>query len=463
MSTLISILGAGESGTGAALLAQAKGFDVFVSDKGNIQEKYKILLSEKGIAFEEGKHDEEKILNSNLVIKSPGIPDKAEIVKKIVAAGIPYISEIEFAFRYSKARFIAITGSNGKTTTTLLTHHILKNLGLNVGLAGNIGDSLAMQVIEDKYDYYVLELSSFQLDGMFEFKAHIAVLLNITPDHLDRYDYIFQKYVNSKYRVIQNMKAHDYFIAFVDDPVIRDELTKRNVTPWQFSVSLKDKVLNGAYLAGENIMVNIDNETPKYFHIPIKSIPLKGSHNLVNAMSAVLVALTLNLDENKIESAFAGFKNAEHRLEPAGEIAGVHFINDSKATNVDSVWYALDSMERPVILIAGGLDKGNDYTQLEKLVKKKVKAIVGLGVDNSKLFDAFVNKVKVIDTKNIHDAVKEAFSLAVDGDIILLSPACASFDLFKNYEDRGNQFKNEVALLKISVEDGSLNKDKNIS
>jgi UDP-N-acetylmuramoylalanine--D-glutamate ligase len=452
MKDRISILGAGESGTGAAMLAQAKGFDVFVSDTGLIGEKYKEVLRARGIAFEEGKHSENEILTATLVIKSPGISDKVEIVQKIIAANIPIVSEIEFASKYSKATFIAITGSNGKTTTTLLTYHLLKNLGMNVGLAGNIGESLAKMVIEDTFDYYVIELSSFQLDNMYDFKAHIAVLLNITPDHLDRYDYVFQNYVNSKYRVLQNMEKHDYFITYVDDPVIKNELNKREITPGQFSVSCKDMVLNGAYLSGENLMININDASTQYYNIPVKRIPLKGKHNMVNAMSAILVALLLGQDEKKIEKAISDFKNAPHRLEDAGEVNGVAFINDSKATNVDSVWYALDSMDRKVVLIAGGKDKGNDYSRIDKLVRQKVKAIVGMGVDNSKLFQAFEDRVKLVDTHTISDAVAQAYALADKGDVVLLSPACASFDLFKNYEDRGDQFKQEVKRLKKTME-----------
>lgn len=456
MKQKISILGAGESGTGAALLAQAKGYDVFVSDNGKIEEKYKEELIRHKIDFEEGQHNEAVILSASIVIKSPGIPDRVNIVQKIISANIPVISEIEFAAKYSKAKFIAITGSNGKTTTTLLTYHLLKSLGLNVGMAGNVGESLAKMVINDSFDYYVLELSSFQLDNMYEFKAHIAILLNITPDHLDRYDYVFQNYVNSKYRIIQNMQHHDFFIAYVDDPVIKKELDNREIAPGQLVISCKEIVLNGAYLSGDNLMFNINDKSEHYFHLPVKSIPLKGKHNMVNTMCAVLVALLLDLDETKIEKGISTFKNASHRLEDAGEIKGVSFINDSKATNVDSVWYALDSMDRKVILIAGGKDKGNDYSSIEKLVKQKVKAIVGLGIDNSKLLQAFENKVKVVETKAMKDAVHRAFELADKGDVVLLSPACASFDLFKNYEDRGNQFKLEVERLKNEIENSTL-------
>lgn len=456
MKGIISVLGAGESGTGAALLAQAKGFSVFVSDSANIPDKYKKILAEHAIDFEEGQHTEARLLEAELVVKSPGIPEKSEMVRKIIARGIPVISEIEFAGRYSKARFIAITGSNGKTTTSLLVYHLLKKLGLNVGLAGNVGESLAKQVIQDEKDYYVLELSSFQLDGMFDFKADISVLLNITPDHMDRYDYVFQNYVNSKFRIIQNMREQDFFITFIDDEVIKNELSGKEIAPSLLSMSLKDNVANGAYLSGDTIMVSFNNHQFDYFNLPTGVIPLKGKHNMVNSMAAVLVACILNLDVRQIPEAFADFKNASHRLEDAGSIKEVHFINDSKATNVDSVWYALDSMNTPVVLIAGGLDKGNDYVQIEGLVKEKVKSIVCMGVDNSKLFKAFEDKVKLIDTKSIETAVRAAYAIAVPGDTVLLSPACASFDLFKNYEDRGDQFKQQVLALKNEIENLSL-------
>jgi UDP-N-acetylmuramoylalanine--D-glutamate ligase len=456
MSKRLIILGAGESGVGAALLAKAKGYDVFVSDMGEVKEKYRKVLEEEKIPFESGKHDEDTILKASLVIKSPGIPEKAPLIKKILAKGIDVISEIEFAARYSKAKFIAITGSNGKTTTALLTYHLLKNLGLNVGLAGNVGESLAKQVIEDKYDYFVLELSSFQLDGMFKFRAHVAILLNITPDHLDRYDYNFQNYINSKFRIVQNMTDEDFFICFSDDPIMKAELLKREIKAVQLMVSLKDKIMNGAYLTNNHILVSISNHLTKFFSVEADLIPLKGKHNLINSMSAILAATALGLNEEKFMKAIEDFKNASHRLEEAGVINNIRFINDSKATNVDSVWYALDSFQAPIILIAGGIDKGNDYSQIEQLVSEKVKALVCLGKDNSKLHKAFDGKVKkIIDTDNIKDAVNQAFQLAQEGDIVLLSPACASFDLFKNYEDRGEQFKQAVKDLKIKNKVGT--------
>jgi UDP-N-acetylmuramoylalanine--D-glutamate ligase len=453
MNKRLVILGAGESGVGAAMLGKAKGFDVFVSDMGEIQEKYKNILTNENIAFESGNHTEENILNATLVVKSPGIPDKALLIQKILANGIEVISEIEFAAHYTKAKFIAITGSNGKTTTTLLTYHLLKKLGLNVGLAGNVGESLAKQVLEDKYEYFVLELSSFQLDGMHKFRAHVAVLLNITPDHLDRYNYKFENYINSKFRVIQNMKASDYFIFLADDEVIMNEVQKKRIEPLELSISIKSKMLNGAYLSGNNIMVNLDDHVTKYYNLNIADLPLQGKHNMINTMAAVLTATVLGLPESKFIEAMKDFKNAPHRLEDAGTINKVRFINDSKATNVDSVCYALDSINQPIILIAGGIDKGNDYSQIENLVKEKVKTLVCLGKDNSRLHNAFDGILKnIIDTDNIHDAVTKSFKLAKPGDVVLLSPACASFDLFKNYEDRGEQFKNEVKDLRFKAE-----------
>jgi UDP-N-acetylmuramoylalanine--D-glutamate ligase len=447
------ILGAGESGVGAAMLGKAKGFDVFVTDMGEIKEKYKVILDKENIAFESGNHSEENILNATLVIKSPGIPDKAPLIQKIVANGIEVISEIEFAAHYTRAKFIAITGSNGKTTTTLLTYHMLKKLGLNVGLAGNVGESLAKQVLEDKYEYFVLELSSFQLDGMYKFKAHVAVLLNITPDHLDRYNYKFENYINSKFRIIQNMTVGDYFIFLADDEIIMNEVQKRKIVPLELSISVKSKMINGAYLSAGNIMVNLDDHLTRYFNLSAAELPLQGKHNMINTMAAVLTASVLGLPESKFIEAMKDFRNAPHRLEDSGTINKVRFINDSKATNVDSVYYALDSLTQPVILIAGGIDKGNDYSQIESLVKEKVKALICLGKDNSKLHKAFDGIVQnIIDTDNINDAVIKSFGLAKPGDVILLSPACASFDLFKNYEDRGEQFKNAVNGLKLKAE-----------
>lgn len=440
MSKLISILGAGESGVGAALLAKAKGFKAFVSDKGEIAEKYKNILLDNQIEFEEGKHTEDIILTSSEVIKSPGIPDKLELIKKIHQQGIPVISEIEFAARYSRAKFIGITGSNGKTTTTLLTYHLLKKLGLNVGLAGNIGDSLAKQVVEDNFDYFVLELSSFQLDGVYDFHPHIAVILNITPDHLDRYDYEFQNYVNAKFRITQNLNPQDCFIYWDGDEGVCQEIENRNLSCRLLNVSLSD-LDAPAYSNRESIILE-NSGLPQI--ISIDELPLVGKHNEINTMCAFLVGQALGLNSQYFVEAIKDFTNAQHRLEFVKEIDGVKYINDSKATNVDSVFYALDSMKGSVVLIAGGVDKGNDYSQIDLLVAEKVKAIVAMGVDNSKLTLAFGDKVKIIETNSLHDAMQAAHAIAVAGDVVLLSPACASFDLFKNYEDRGAQFKTWV-------------------
>jgi len=439
------ILGGGESGVGAALLGKAKGYEVFVSDMGNLKNQYKELLTFAPVEFEEGKHSEEKILGADLVVKSPGIPEKAPLIKKLREKGTTIISEIEFASRFTKAKFIAITGSNGKTTTTLLTYHLLKKMGLNVGLAGNIGDSLARQVIEDKHEYYVLELSSFQLDDMYTFKADVAILLNITPDHLDRYEYEFQNYINSKFRIIQNMKANDFFIAFTDDPVVGKELKNKGIEAKLLPVSLKEKIMEGAFFDDDQLKLSFQG---KQVGLEAGTLPLKGKHNMVNIMSALLAGMVLGLDPEKFEEAIRDFRNASHRLEEAGMVEGVRFVNDSKATNVDSVFYALDSFKEKIVLIAGGIDKGNDYSQIEKLVREKVKALVCMGKDNSNLHKAFDGKVPVIvDTDEVNMAVKKAFDQAEEGDVVLLSPACASFDLFKNYEDRGDKFKAAVKNL----------------
>ncbi|MFN3404719.1 MAG: UDP-N-acetylmuramoyl-L-alanine--D-glutamate ligase [Cytophagaceae bacterium] len=441
MKKLVAILGAGESGTGAALLAKAKGFEVLVSDKGEISEHYKKILKEEGIEFEEGMHSEEKILLASLIIKSPGIPDKAPLIKKLSEKNIEIISEIEFASRYTKAKFVGITGSNGKTTTTLLTYHLLKKLGLNTGLAGNIGDSLAKQVINDDKDFYVLELSSFQLDGMFKFRAHVSVLLNITPDHLDRYEYNFQNYVNSKFRIVQNQEASDYFITFAENPAIAENIGRVN-GPVKKLISVEGDKNAAAWYENGKIHLKDKNGVFAYSE---DSLPVAGKHNMINVMAAMLTAQALGFDPSRFEEALRDFKNASHRLEFAGEINGVKFINDSKATNVDSVWYALDSVKQPIIWIAGGIDKGNDYSVLENLVKEKVKAVICMGKDNSKLVKAFDGKVPfLIETSDIKSAVMAAFGQASEGDVILLSPACASFDLFRNYEDRGEQFKLQV-------------------
>jgi len=443
----IVILGGGESGVGSALLAKAKGFEVFLSDKGMLSDRYKEILSQNEISFEEGEHTEAKILDANEIIKSPGIPDKVELVKKLHSLRIPVISEIEFASRYTKAKIIAITGSNGKTTTTLLTYHILKNAGLNIGLAGNVGESFAKQVIEDIFDYFVLELSSFQLDNCFSFKADVAILLNITPDHLDRYDYNFQHYIESKFRVLQNMTFADDFIYYQESEALMGELSKRNnLTVNRLPVSLTEKIEQGGSLQNQTLHVQYKQQP---FDFPVAELPIKGSHNAINAMCAVLVCKSLGIDNEQIISGLKSFQSVEHRLEPCGEIKGVQYVNDSKATNVDSVFYALGSYNESIILIMGGVDKGNDYRQIEQLVVQKVKALICMGKDNSKLLEFFGKKVPMIySVDSMQKAVQLSSDLGTEGDVVLLSPACASFDLFKNYEDRGQQFKAEVAKLK---------------
>lgn len=443
----IAILGGGESGVGAALLAKAKGFNVFLSDKGVLSDKYKEILTQNNIPFEEGKHTEEQILNADEVVKSPGIPDKVALVQKLKSLRIPIISEIELASRYTKAKIIAITGSNGKTTTTLLTYHLLKNAGLNVGLAGNIGDSFAKQVIDDTLDYFVLELSSFQLDNCFDFKADIAILLNITPDHLDRYNYEFQNYIDSKFRILQNMTPSDNFIFYQESEALANELTKKTFPVNYLPVSLQEKVAQGGSLQNEKLEVTYQEN---HFSFALEDLPIKGSHNAINAMSAILVAKVLGIENDKITEGLKSFKSVEHRLEPCGEVGGVKFVNDSKATNVDSVFYALGSFNDPIVLIMGGVDKGNDYSQIEALVEQKVKALICMGTDNQKLLDYFGKKVPLIfSVDSMQKAVTLGQEVATEGDVVLLSPACASFDLFKNYEDRGRQFKAAVSALTI--------------
>ncbi len=446
MKQKIVILGAGESGTGSAVLAKKKGFEVFVSDSGKIKEKYKNVLSQFEINFEEGRHTDALILDANEVIKSPGIPDTAEIIKKIRKSGIPVISEIEFAGRYTSAKTICITGSNGKTTTTLLTHHILKKAGLNVGLAGNVGKSFAFQVAENDFDYYVLEISSFQLDGMIRFKADIAILLNITPDHLDRYNNDFQQYVGSKFRIINNQTEKDSFIFWQDDPVIMNEISKRAIRSKMFPFSIQQNITeNGACLTGNKIQIHVNSKT---FNMTLENLALQGKHNIFNSMAAGIASRILDIKKDVIKESLSDFQNVEHRLEYVARIHGVDFINDSKATNVNSTWYALESMSNPVIWIAGGIDKGNDYGILKQLVRTKVKAIICLGKDNKKLIDAFKTIVSgIVETTSMDQAIKYALSLGKIDDIVLLSPACASFDLFENYEERGNLFKEAVGRL----------------
>jgi len=439
-------LGGGESGVGAAVLALKKGFEVFVSDFGKIKEKHKSVLSHFEIKFEEGKHTEELILTADEVIKSPGIPDNAGIIKRIREKDISIISEIEFADRYTSAKKICITGSNGKTTTTLLTYHILKNAGLNVGLAGNIGQSFAMQVAEKDFDYYVLEISSFQLDGMFEFKADIAVLMNITPDHLDRYENNFQNYVNSKFRIIQNQDQNDSFVFSADDPVIKKEIEKRNIKSRKYPFSIKKQITGeGACITENKIQINIQ---PNLLQMTLENLALQGKHNIYNSMAAGIAARILDIRKDIVKDSLSDFQNVEHRLEFVARIHGIDYINDSKATNVNSTWYALESTKKPVIWIAGGIDKGNDYTLLKNLVSEKVKAIICLGKDNRKLIEAFEDIVEdIVTTTSMDDAVKYASFLGKKDDTVLLSPACASFDLFENFEERGNEFKKAVGNL----------------
>ncbi len=439
------ILGSGESGIGSAILAQAKGFSVFVSDKGLIKEKYKIQLLENNIAFEEGMHTEELILNANEIIKSPGIPDKADLVVKARAKNIPVISEIEFAGRYTSAKTICITGSNGKTTTTLLTYHILKKAGYNVGLGGNVGKSFAYQVAKENFEYYVLELSSFQLDGMYDFRADIAVLLNITPDHLDRYDYKFENYVASKFRIAQNQTTDDAFIYCADDAVMQEYMKYHTFNAQLIPFSIKKTIEgNGAYLQEHEITLNYNNN-PKPLTMTIEQLALAGKHNVYNSMAASLAARIVDIRKEIIRESLEDFENAEHRLEFVASINSIEFINDSKATNVNSTWYALESMQKPTVLILGGQDKGNNYEELIDLVKEKVKAIVCLGVDNKKIIKAFKGSVEtIVEASSAGEAVAMSYKLASKGDAVLLSPACASFDMFQNYEDRGAQFKAAV-------------------
>ncbi len=445
MEKKIVILGAGESGVGSAILAQKQGYAVFVSDLGKIKEKYESILLEKAIEFEQEKHSEEKILDAETVVKSPGIPDTAPLVQKLRNRGIPVISEIEFAGRYTKAKTICITGSNGKTTTTLLTYHILKNAGLNVGLAGNVGQSFARQVAEKNYDVYVIELSSFQLDGMCDFKADVAVLLNITPDHLDRYGHNMQNYIDSKFRILQNQTADDYFIFCADDEVIQNELKKREIKPVSVPFSYGRPENPGAGITEDRMIININQ---KQFSMSILDLSLQGKHNTYNSMAAGIASMVFEIRNDQLRESLTDFKGVEHRLEHFLKVHGIEFVNDSKATNVNSTWYALESIRKPIVWIAGGIDKGNDYSMLDPLVNEKVKAVVCLGKDNSKLHAAFDGKVKnVVDASGMEEAVKAAYYLARNGDTVLLSPACASFDLFENYEDRGNQFKSEVRNL----------------
>lgn len=440
----IVILGAAESGAGAAVLAKAKGFDVFVSDMGSIKEKYKKQLDDHQIPWEEGHHTEELILNADEIIKSPGIPENAPMILKVKEKEIPIISEIEFAGRYTSAKMICITGSNGKTTTTSLIYHILKQAGYNVGLAGNIGRSLALQVAEEHFDYYVIELSSFQLDNMYDFRADIAVLMNITPDHLDRYDYKMQNYVDAKMRITQNQTADDSFIFWNDDPIVKAELKKYNLKAQLYPFSEFHETDAIAYTEEQEYII----EKPTPFNMEQESLALTGKHNLYNSLAAGITANIAGVPKEYIKLGLSNFAGVEHRLEKCPRVRGIDFVNDSKATNVDACWYALESMKQPTILILGGKDKGNDYSQIFDLVRQKCRGLVFLGVDNTKLhaaFDSFGIPIK--DVRSMKDCVNVAYGMAQPGDCVLLSPCCASFDLFKNMEDRGEQFKSCIRNL----------------
>src|SRR5450755_2603673 len=443
MSTKLIVLGAGESGVGAAILAAKEGYLVFVSDAGKIAEKYKSVLTEKGIEFEEGKHSEERIMEADEVMKSPGIPEKSSLVIKIRKKGIRVISEIELAYRHKgESRIVAITGSNGKTTTTSLTYHICRHGGLSCALVGNIGVSIARQVAEDPKEWYIAEISSFQLDDIMQFRPDIAILTNITEDHLDRYEYKFENYIRSKFSIVKNQKKTDFFIFCADDPVIEQHIKEYPFQSNPLPYTMQKEPNQGGFIRNGQMNLQAGNET---LRMSIYDFALKGIHNQYNTMAAALAAVTIGIRKEKIREAVQSFASLEHRMEYVSTVRGVEFINDSKATNVNSTWYALESMQKPVVLILGGIDKGNDYSLMRNLMKEKVKAIVCMGLDNRKIHEAFQNDVSVIvNTVSVAEAVKSSFHLADKGDVVLLSPACASFDLFKNYEDRGNQFKEAV-------------------
>ena len=441
----IVVLGGGESGAGSAVLAKVKGFDVFLSDSGMLKDEFKTLLQKYEIPFEEGKHTKELILNADEVIKSPGIPENAPLIVELKEKGTPIISEIEFAGRYDRAKKICITGSNGKTTTTSLIYFMLKNAGLNVGLAGNIGQSYAYQVATENYDYYVLELSSFQLDGMYDFKADIAILMNITPDHLDRYDYNMQNYINSKFRITRNMNGEDCFVFCADDPITVAELEKIVLKAQMLPFSQEKEVEQGACVKGDTMQVSYKDDD---YVMYLRELALEGKHNLYNSMAAAIAAKAVNISNDLIRQSLMNFRGVEHRMEKILKIKDVLYINDSKATNVNSSWYALESMKTPVVWIAGGKDKGNDYEPLYEFVKEKVHTLICLGVDNKKLHECFADKVEnIVDALSAKEAAELAYKFAKAGDTVLLSPACASFDLFKSYEDRGRQFKAAVREL----------------
>lgn len=442
----IVVLGGGESGIGAAVLAKKKGLDVFLSDSNKIKEKYKRVLKHFEIDFEEGGHTAEKVFQASEVIISPGIPLGISLIKNLRKKGVKIISEIEFASRFTKAKTICITGSNGKTTTALLVYHILKNAGLNVGLAGNIGESFALQVANNNFDYYVLEISSFQLDSMYEFKADIAILLNITPDHLDRYDFNFENYARSKFRITQNQTQNDAFIYSADDKTIEQMMKHIKVNARHFPISLKyEDYEEGAYLKGKELIIKSNKN---HIKMTLEQLALQGRHNTYNSMAAGIAAKLLDIRNETIKQSLSDFQNISHRLEYVSSVHGITFINDSKATNINSTWYALEHYHKPIIWIAGGVDKGNDYSSLHSLVKQKVKAIICLGLDNSKIHEEFADYCDtIIDTESAQEAVMNAYHLAKKGEIVLLSPSCASFDLFENFEDRGEQFKEAVKAL----------------
>lgn len=439
------ILGGGESGVGTAILGKKMGYEVFVSDGGKIKDKYKNVLEQLDVDWEEERHTEAKILLADVVMKSPGIPDSVSLVIKLREMDIPVISEIEFASKYTEATIIGITGSNGKTTTTMLVYHLLKNGGLNVGMAGNIGDSFAKMVAEQDFDYYVLEISSFQLDGIVDFKPHIAIITNISPDHLDRYDYKFENYIASKFKIVQNQTAEDYLIYDADDEVILDYMEQHKIPSKLIPFSLEKEFTEGAYMKNNKIQITTQNNT---MEMEQDTLALEGKHNLKNTMAASTAAKLVQIRKQTIRESVQNFQGAAHRLEKVLKIHHVQYINDSKATNVNATYYALDSMKTPTVWIVGGLDKGNDYRSLMPMVREKVKAIVCLGLDNSKIKDAFGNAVDLmVETFSMEEAIKVAYKIAERGDTVLLSPACASFDLFKNYEDRGDQFKEAVKNL----------------
>jgi UDP-N-acetylmuramoylalanine--D-glutamate ligase len=441
----IVILGAGESGAGSAILARMKGFDVFVSDKGEVKQKYREILDRNKIRWEEGKHTEDEIFTADEVIKSPGVREDAPIVMLLHEKDIPVISEIEFAGRYATGKKICVTGSNGKTTVTNLIYHILKKAGKNVVMTGNVGNSFAMVVAEGQYDYYVIELSSFQLDGMYSFKADIAILMNITPDHLDRYDHNLQNYIDSKFRITQNLTKSEFLIYWADDPIIKNELAKKKYKMILLPFSADSKEGMTAYIENNGLIIDYHTKTNL---MTIHDLALKGRHNIFNSMAAAIAGKVLTIRKDVIRESLADFQGVEHRLEPVITVCGINFINDSKGTNVNSTWYALECMETDVVWIAGGIDKGNDYSELFSIVKQKVRAIVCLGKDNRKIVDAFKDMVPtIVETSSMEEAVRSSYYLAKKGQTVLLSPACASFDLFNNYEDRGRQFKQAVRNL----------------